>query len=746
MSLETNPLSASPPLGCPSRVRARRWPSGRSPAWRRPLLVALALGQAAAALIACDAERVRALEQLRDREASARVQALRVLAARPDPALAPKILPLLVDPVGRVRHAALVALGVVGTRGHLDAVIARLRDRDLEVRLVALRLLGDSGRARAVPTLLPLLGDASAIVRNAAAQALQALGRSPLQQRQAEAAARFDAELLRLADPAPQVRAEAARELGRSGAARAAGPLLRRLAVAGESTLVIAAVLRALVRVDAAAARRTLRELGTAADPGRRLVAARVLAALRPPAWALLRAALSDPQPEVRGAALRGISRLRAAPAAALDPPAALATVLCAALELEGAGALRLLAAEAAGGHRLGCAPQAQAAAARARQALGVVEPSAGLTRALLEAFDLLARLRRQEDGELLIALLQRAMTVLQWEAEPWIGAERWREGASAAAPWSAPRATAIPSARASAKASGEALHTLLSRFHLRAADGQEQPLMPPTSSAEAVASRFAWLPRTVETEAWLARVARDAEDAVLAAAALDRLAEGALPASGARRAAFVVGAGADGRGGGARPEASSPLQQAVEVGLGSIDRQRRRAATGACVQLPPPQGEARALGLLGDADGAVREAAALVLGRLRAHQALPALLVLLARDPSPALVHALALLRDRRATRPLLRLLEEDHPAPRLGERRVVVEALGALADQAAAPALERELGHPDWRLRRAAASALARAGRARSRELLGDCAADYYGAVRQACAEALAKLAAAR
>ncbi|MBK6849194.1 MAG: HEAT repeat domain-containing protein [Proteobacteria bacterium] len=667
-----------------------------------------------------------------------------------------------------------MALGAVGTRGQLNAVVARLSDRDLEVRLVAVRLLGESGHARAVATLLPLLRDANAMMRQTAAQALQTLGRSPWQQRQAESAAHFEAELRRLADPAPQARAEAARELGRSGSVRAAGALRRRLGAARESTTVVGAALRALVRVDPAAASRAVHELARAADPARRVLAVSVAGRLRPVAWELLAGALVDPQPEVRGAALHGLVRLR------LAAPAALAAALCAALELEAERSLRLLAAQAAGAQHLRCEQQARALEARAREALGVAEPSAELARTLVDSFDLLARLRRAGDSALLIALVQRAAIVRQWESEPWISAERWRAGDSPSVALGATRGAAT-GAEAPPKDPGQALRWLLARFPVRESDSREQPLLPPTGSVGDLAERLVWLPPTPETRVWLAQVARDAADEVLAAAALDRLAEGAPPRSlsgnvasrpSARRGEHRSGAyglvrehrstAATRRSGGAAisrqapsPDARGPaagavpaslLQQAVERGLASSEPLRRRAATGACVALPPPLGEVRALALVKDADGAVREAAALVLGRLRVREALPVLLALLAREPSPALVQALALLGDRRATRPLLRMLDEDQVGPRLGERLVVVQALGELADPAAAPALERELAHADGRLRRAAARALARAGRTRSIEALRVCAADYYAAVRQACAAAGERLTAAR
>lgn len=718
------------------------------------------LGLVVALLGGCDAERSRAIEELKAADSRARLRALRVLAARPDPDLAPRVLPLLLDPVARVRHAALQALGAVGTRGHLDAVLARLRDRDLEVRLAALRLLGASGHPRAVSTLLPLLRDDSAMVRNAAAQALQALGCSPLQQRRAEGEAYFAEQLVRLADPAAQVRAGAARELGRSGRARAAGPLQRRIAAPGESPVVVGAALRALVRVDAGAARSVVAALGRATDPGRRLLAARAAVRLRPVPWELLQATLTDLRAEVRAATLRALARRGRGPGAASEPsamapaaPAALGTTLCAAIEGEASSELRLWAAEAAAALRLDCPAQARAVELRARMALAVDAPSAELGRALTAAFDLLARLRPPGTNALLLALLQRAAFVQQWEEEPWVSAERWREGdvdaAVAGLGVSARAVLPRPALPGSApnKDAVAALGALLERFPLRAAEAREQPLLPPSASSEQlVASRLAWLPLTAETGSWLLQVARFAGDEEVAVAALARLTGTALADAASRGSGPQIARGVPGAGSAESDREPAvdavALQQAIEAGLAATQPLRRRAAARACARLPPPLGTARALGLLADADAAVREAAAQVLGRLRARSALPALLALLARDSAPALVEALGLLGDRRATGPLLRLLEEDHAAGRMGERWVVVQALGALADQAAAPALERELTHPEWRLRRAAAAALGRCGRRRSAELLTLCTGDYYAEVRAACVAARARL----
>ena len=71
------------------------------------------------------------------------------------------------------------------------------------------------------------------------------------------------------------------------------------------------------------------------------------------------------------------------------------------------------------------------------------------------------------------------------------------------------------------------------------------------------------------------------------------------------------------------------------------------------------------------------------------------------------------------------------------------LLEALGKLADPArAAAALERELTHPQWQVRLAAAKALALSGRPASSTALSACRADYFAQVRSACETTLAAL----
>ncbi|MCK5797726.1 MAG: HEAT repeat domain-containing protein, partial [Deltaproteobacteria bacterium] len=177
---------------------------------------------------------------------------------------------------------------------------------------------------------------------------------------------------------------------------------------------------------------------------------------------------------------------------------------------------------------------------------------------------------------------------------------------------------------------------------------------------------------------------------------------------------------------------------RAIWVGLRSSDDTIRRAAIVGCPLLGVAQGGALAIRFLADKDFDLRAGAARCLGRLRLRSAVPGLLAALGREPQVALLQALAAIGDRRATDAVLALLREDHPASREGERVEIIDALGRLGDPRAASVLERELAHPAWRVRWAAALALRRAGRSRSIGSLRVCEEDYYARVRAACRDA--------
>ena len=93
--------------------------------------------------------------------------------------------------------AALGSLGIGGRR-RLLAVIERLSDGDLQVRLAAVRILGDSGDVAAQRALFPVLRDGSLVVRRAAGMALEALGVSRKSQRQRVAVQVTDEQLAAL--------------------------------------------------------------------------------------------------------------------------------------------------------------------------------------------------------------------------------------------------------------------------------------------------------------------------------------------------------------------------------------------------------------------------------------------------------------------------------------------------------------------------------------------------------------------
>jgi hypothetical protein len=285
------------------------------------------------------------------------------------------------------------------------------------------------------------------------------------------------------------------------------------------------------------------------------------------------------------------------------------------------------------------------------------------------------------------------------------------------------------------------ALERLLTRFpEHRPEDPAEDPLMPPRTGSAAVVAAIEGLAGRAEAHAWLAVVAIEAPQAVRVAA-LRALASPTEDRGGASAPASPASAPAPAPPASQDIEPAAPVPKAIWIGLRSDQPAVRRAAAEGCPLLGRGA-NAAALRLLRERDFELRAAGARCLGELRDGGAVPALLEVLREEPQLAAIRALARIGDHRATAALAALLQEDHPADRQGERVAVVEALGELADVAAAPALERELAHPQWPVRRAAARALERSGRPASRDALKICLADYYAEVRRACQVALSRL----
>ena len=229
------------------------------------------------------------------------------------------------------RHAAIVALGRLGSRRATARLVERLDDETLLVPLAgALALIGDPAASNA---LLPLLGHADGAVRQAAIGALNSIGhpelparigallrdRDPLVRESAVRVAGYFGyaetvdQLFALADDGVEaVRATALEHLGLLDDPRVE-PRLRR-ALEGPSARERAAAVRALARVETPGAGVALVAALDDSDLWVRYYAARAIAEQRyaPAAAALSRLATSDAAPHVRIAALDAIGALSA--------------------------------------------------------------------------------------------------------------------------------------------------------------------------------------------------------------------------------------------------------------------------------------------------------------------------------------------------------------------------------------------------------------------------------------------------
>jgi len=608
---------------------------------------------------------------------------------------------MLRDPSARVRKKAVAALGGLGVGPHLGQVIDRLNDADLEVRLTAVRVLGDSGSKAARPALLLTLQDPSMVVRRAAGLALEALGLSRADQVRDLAEEHLVTELGRLDHRDDQIRANAAVQVGLSG--RPSGlPRLFKL-LADPSPLVVQAAARAIGRIGGSAALARLVALSRGKAATDRKAATLGLAELRS-GVGRLGELLADPDPGVRRGAIQGIAeRAGALSGAALGRACTLLVADDRETARAAATAVRRCGAAASDGAP--CAGQIGQLIKRAEEgdasALGPLSPLDG-----------------PEVAEALLALARRSYETYRHDAVKWIAPDRWAELDEPTAKGdgrTSPDAGAAPGDRR------QALERLLAKFPERSRERFSDPLLPPRLSAEQVGRMIRALSgRSPTADAWLAGVAQEAPEEVRVSA-LEALGGRSGPAPTGPRAA----------------KQDEVVRRAVALALRSRRPALRRAALEAChrsgeVALPA------AIELLGDDDFDVRSAAAGCLGRLGAARAVDPLLKALERERSLAAMQALARLGDRRATRPILELLQEDYAATRQDERVVVVRALGRLGDPAALPAIEREISHPEWRVRLTAARALARVWRPASAKALALCLNDYYAQVRRACRRA--------
>ena len=643
----------------------------------------------------CNLEQEHARKALSSPEAVMRAEGVTVLARSGDPKMAKLLEPLLRDPSARVRRNVVAGLGALGPEKYLGKIAGRLRDSDLEVRLAAVRVLGDSKHPRASRMLLPMLQDQSLVIRRATARALERLGLTPGQQAARVAEVELTRQLRRLVLDDAQLRASAVKEVSLAGHRKHLPVLLKMLN--DPSPLVVAQAARAVGRLGGEQAQKALVKLAASSRSPDRVAAAAGLGEAR--AIKHLTGLAADHDAEVRLSAFRQLRLSASAGPFKADP------ALCKGL-VDPKMQVAVQASRLAEALAAPCAVEVKkllgevAALTGHKDASRLVQEPGPVVRLV----KVLAPLRRPAVSRSLLGLSHALYQAWRKEAVKWISGSQWRQIAGVGAGTTASDSPLKPTKR-------KGLKKLLAGYPERvASDLPEDPLLPPRVSRELVLAAIRSLSGRPVALTWLSAVAREGQTAVRVAA-LD-----ALGAMGTRAA----------RG---------PASEAVLANLGSPRGEVRRAAARACLLLGAGAANA-ALKMLQSRDFELRAAGARCLGQRRHVAAVKPLLKLLEKEKQVAVIQALARIGDRRATSPMIALLQQDHHAERWNERQVVVTSLGILGDPAAAAALERELDHPHWEVRLAAARALARAGRPASIKPLKVCQADYHARIRRACA----------
>jgi len=679
-------------------------------------------------LAACNPEVERARRALESPDPIQRAEALERLGEQGElKSAGPLVVSMIRDPSARVRKRAVAALGEMGLGPHLRQVIGRLNDPDMEVRLTAVRVLGDSRQKGARPALLLTLQDPSMIVRRAAGTALESLGMPPGEQVRQLAGEELKVQISRLQKSGDdQLRASAATMIGLSGQRQGLAPLIS-LAATNPPPLVVEAVAQAVGRIGGPDALGLLTRLSGSRAAGDRRAAALglgLLASHDQHAMPPLTSLLSDPHRPAKLAALEALQ------AAGRPPTDEVRGTVCGLLSGEQLAVARGVGDPHSRAERSACAPPevkgapdliARAAARWVRaedcpeEVKRLCEQAAGGDVRALEG---LGALKGPAVDRALLKLAQRSYEGYRHAAVRWVAGDRWAE--LDASPTSQPRQGGSPSgdrpASRPAAPSGDkaqALQRLLSRFPQRAREPMGDPLLPPAISDLTVVRAIQVLAGRKGTDGWLAMVATQAPQDV-------------------RVAALRVLAG------GASQDVAVPE---LRLAFGSRIPVIRAAALAGCQRLGS-QGLELALKGMNDVDFDVRAAAARCLGRQGDPRGLKPLLAALEQEQSLAALDALSRLGQHAATLPMLRLLQEDYAATRQDERVQLVRALGRLKDPAAVPALEREVSHPAWEVRRAAAIALSRVHRPATARALRLCLHDYYEVVRRACQSALERI----
>lgn len=678
-------------------------------------------------LAACGGERSRA--DLRSPVPERRAAAVAALAGSRDQADLPYLLVAQQDPSPLVRKAAAAAFTARGGLRAVEALGALLEDPDSEVVVAAARGLGavpqgagakgEEIQALARQRLVAAYGRAGPSGRAEIASSLAAIGTSLREAVEAEARQLWERNLRALQRGSPAQRCGAAEELGRSGRAEAVRRLLP-LATTASAPALAAAAARGLGQSGDAQARDALVDLLDAPQASVAEAAAEALAELSDPGAAgpLARVGAGGPS-RLAAAAVEALAALPQAP----DVSVALCEI--AVRSVDPAVAERA-AGQARARHaacpdrpllaRLARRGADSAAALAAMGALGLppaqLAPLGERAVVLLQSGDatqrtLAARALGLSGYAPAVPALQRRAQALQQRAAE--ARAKWVAGAWPPAPapgfdGGPPRAEAVL-----ARAAGTP----------PAAASRPGPLPPewgddlePGEAEELAAVLVALARLRADGAGALATVFSADPDEALRAGATEALA--LLGGEAGRRRALqaledpsprvrLAGAAALPRAG---AEGVAPMAAALERAAPS-DARWREALAGALAATGSPQAVAPLAALLSGPEAGVAAAA---LGRLS--------------------------VRD--GARPLLQLLER----PSALGRAEAVEALAQLLGAEAGEALAGEILNDRPEVRVAAARALGRVRFEGASPRLEALRSDYYGEVRRAAVEALARL----
>ena len=241
----------------------------------------------------------RLLAALEDHAGLVRVTVLKTLGQGGDPAVIPRIVPLLNDEQRVVQIAAAAALYRLGRHEHWQTVAQATDVPEGYERGAALRMLGEIGEPQGVPLLEQGLRDRQPSIRAAAAASLGKLGQgAPLL-------------IAALSDPVPAVRSVAAVTLGTLKSDQALPALTR--ALRDSNMGVRAAAVAGLLQLNGpfSVVAGTVRELMGQQNPGLRSSVGKALGHGRArDVEAPLLLLLNDPVPKPRISAARSLGRV----------------------------------------------------------------------------------------------------------------------------------------------------------------------------------------------------------------------------------------------------------------------------------------------------------------------------------------------------------------------------------------------------------------------------------------------------